>query len=63
METLKLHSLGQNDHLKSLKKKYDLLKNRITGNEKMSENDKKTELKNLAKSFDREKKDSNRNLY
>ena len=63
METLKLHSSGQNEHLESLKKKYDLLKKRIKGNDKISENIKTTELRNLDKSFDKEKKNSNRNLY
>ena len=63
MEELKLHSFGQNDHLESLKEKYISLKNKIKRNEKMTESEKKTELKNLTKSFEKEKKDSKNNLY
>ena len=62
MEELKLHSFGQNDHLESLKEKYNSLKNTIRGNEKMTEPEKKIELESLTKSFEKEKKDSNNNL-
>lgn len=63
MEELKLHSFGQNDHLESLKGKYNSLKNKIKGNIKMTESEKKTELDKLKKSFEKEKKDSDKNLY
>ncbi len=63
MEELKLHSFGQNDHLESLKEKYNSLKNKIKGNKKMTETEKKTELESLTKSFEKEKKDSKNNLY
>ena len=63
MEDLKLHSFGQNDHLESLKEKYNSLKNKIKGNEKMTESEKKMELESLTKSFEKEKKDSTNNLY
>ena len=63
MEDLKLHSFGQNDHLESLKKKYESLKNKIKGNEKLNEKEKKAELKILTKSFEKEKKESKNNLY
>jgi len=63
MEQLKLHSFGQNDYMESLKEKYNSLKNKIKGNQKMSESEKKTELYNLTKSFENEKKNSGNNLY
>jgi len=63
MEELKLHSFGQNDHLESLKEKYNSLKNKIRGNIKMTESEKKTELDKLKKTFEKEKKDSGKNLY
>ncbi len=63
MEELKLHSFGQNDHLESLKKRYESLKNKIKGNEKLNETEKKAELKTLTKSFEKEKKESKSNLY
>ncbi len=63
MEELKLHSFGQNDHLESLKKKYDSLRNNINQNIKLTESEKKAELKSLTKSFEKEKKNSNNNLY
>lgn len=52
MEELKLHSFGQNDHLESLKEKYNSLKNKIRGNIKMTESEKKTELDKLKKTFE-----------
>ena len=63
MEELKLHSFGQNDHLESLKEKYNSLKNKIKGNKKMTESEKKSELENLTQSFEKEKKVSKNNLY
>ena len=63
MEELKLHSFGQNDHIESLKKKYDSLRKRIIGNEKLSETEKNIELETLTKSFEMEKKESKNNLY
>ena len=63
MEELKLHSFGQNDHLESLKKKYNSLRKRIKENEKLTETDKNAELETLTKSFEKEKKDSKNNLY
>ena len=63
MQDLKLHSFGQNDHIDSLKKKYDSLKERIKGNRKMVESEKDIELKNLNRTFENEKKYSKNNLY
>ena len=63
MEELKLHSFGQNDHLESLKKKYDALRKKINGNDKLTEPEKKSELETLTKSFEKEKKESQNNLY
>ena len=37
MEELKLHSFGQNDHIESLKKKYNSLKEKIKGNKILTE--------------------------
>ncbi len=63
MQELKLHSFGQNDHLESLKKKYDSLKKKIKGNTKLTEAEKNAEMEKLKKSFEKEKKESNNNLY
>ena len=63
MEELKLHSFGQNDHLESLKKKYESLKNKIKGNDSLNETEKKAELKTMTKSFEKEKRESKSNLY
>ena len=63
MEELKLHSFGQNDHLELLKNKYESLKKRIKGNEKLNEIEKTIALKNLTTSFEKEKKDSKNNVY
>ena len=63
MEELKLHSLGQNEHLESLKKRYESLKSKIKRNEKLNETEKNVELKTLTKSFEKEKKQSKNNLY
>lgn len=63
MEVLKLHSFGQNDHLESLKKKYESLKDKIKGNENLDETEKNAELKTLTKSFERKKRESKNNLY
>lgn len=63
MQELKLHSFGQTDHLEILKKKYDSLKKSINENKKLTESEKKAELETLTKSFEKEKKNSNNNLY
>jgi hypothetical protein len=63
MQELKLHSFGQTDHLEALKKKYDSLKKSINKNQKLTESEKKAELETLTKSFEKEKKNSNNNLY
>lgn len=63
MDELKLHSFGQNDHLESLKEKYNSLKNEIKENKKLTEIEKKVELEILTKSFEKEKRDSENNLY
>ena len=63
MRALKLHSFGQNDHLEFLKKKYDSLKKRVLGNDKLTETVKNTELKTLSKTLKKAKKDAANNLY
>ncbi|WP_421806461.1 hypothetical protein [Flagellimonas sp.] len=63
MEELKLHSFGQHDHLESLKKKYEPLKNNLERDIELDETEKKSKLKALKQSFDREKRDSKNNLY
>jgi hypothetical protein len=63
MDKLKLHSFGQNDHLESLEKKYDMLRKSIIENKKLTETEKTAELEILTKFFEKEKKNSNTNLY
>ena len=63
MEELKLHSLGQNDHIESLKKKYNSLKEKIKGNKILSEKEKVNELKSFTESFKKEKKESENSLF
>jgi hypothetical protein len=62
MEELKLHSFGQNGHIESLKKNYNLLKEKIKGNKILTKKEKVVELKNLTESFKKEKKNSENNL-
>ena len=40
MEELKLHSFGKNDHIESLKKNYNSLKEKIKGNKLLTEKEK-----------------------
>ena len=63
MQELKLHSFGQNDHIESLKKKYNSLRQKIKGNKSLTENEKSEELRKLTESFKKEKKESENNLY
>jgi hypothetical protein len=63
MQELKLHSFGQNDHLESLKKKYNSLRKSINENIELPESEKIAELETLTKSFEKQKKNSNNNLY
>ena len=63
MNELNFHSLVENDHLESLKKKYDSLKRKIVENEKLKETEKKSALKHLTNLHKNEKKDSKNNLY
>ena len=63
MEELKLHSLGQNDHIEALKKNYNSLKEKIKGNKILTGEEKIVELKRLSESLKKEKKNSENNLY
>ena len=63
MEELKLHSFGQNEHIESLKKSYNSLKEKIIGNNTLNEKEKSVELKRLIESLKKEKKNSENNLY
>jgi hypothetical protein len=63
MEKLNLHSSGENDYLKLLKKKFDKIVFEITGNEKLSDSEKRTELVKTAEHFEKEKKEARRGLY
>ncbi|WP_424001335.1 hypothetical protein [Maribacter sp. IgM3_T14_3] len=63
MEELKIHSEGQNDHLISIKEKYNKLKNSLKLNVKLTEEEKQIELKKAEEQFNKEKKDSKQNLY
>lgn len=63
MNNLKLHASGRNNHLNSLKKNYEFLKNKIIGNKELTEIEKKAELRQLKKSLNNEKNDSINNLY
>ncbi|MFD0837070.1 hypothetical protein ACFQ0I_14920 [Mariniflexile aquimaris] len=63
MDELQLHAFGQHDHLECLKKKYDSLSLDIKGNKKLTESEKKSQLETLTKSFEKEKKEAQNNLY
>ncbi len=63
MEELKLHSEGQEDHLKSLREKYEGLRKSLIGNKELTEKQKNSALKKINEKFTKEKKDSNNNLY
>ena len=63
MEKLQLHAFGQNDHIESLKKAYEKLKKKIKANENLTETEKSNAFKRLKKTFEKEKQNSNKNLY
>lgn len=63
MEELKLHSLGQNDHIGALKKTYRSLKEKIKGNKILTEKEKVDALKSVTESFKKDKRDTKYNLY
>ncbi|WP_430426278.1 hypothetical protein [Maribacter litoralis] len=60
---LKIHSEGQNDHLKALKEKYAELRKALKGNPKLTEEEKKEELKKMNEKFLKEKTESNQKLF
>ncbi|MDO6821409.1 hypothetical protein [Zobellia sp. 1_MG-2023] len=63
MQESRIHSEGQNDHLISIKEKYNKLKNSLKRNVKLTEDKKQIELKKVEEQFNKEKKDSKQNLY
>ena len=63
MQESRIHSDGQNDHLISIKEKYNKLKNSLKRNVKLTEDEKQIELKKVEEQFNKEKKDSKQNLY
>ncbi len=63
MEKLKLHSLGLDDHLKSLEEKFDGLRKTVEGNTNLTEREKQAELKNINERFVLQKRISKHNLY
>jgi Leucine-rich repeat (LRR) protein len=63
MEELKLHSFGQNDHLEYLKRNYNSLRKIINNDKNLTNSEKLLELETLTKSFEKEKRNSNNNLY
>ena len=63
MQESKIHSAGQNNHLISIKEKYNKLKNSLKRNVKLTEDKKQIELKKVEEQFNKEKKDSKQNLY
>ena len=63
MQESRIHSEGQNDHLISIKEKYNKLKNSLKRNVKLTEDEKQIELKKVEEQFNKEKKDSKQNLY
>tara|TARA_R110000765_G_scaffold16507_1_gene46314 strand:+ start:70 stop:261 length:192 start_codon:yes stop_codon:yes gene_type:complete len=63
MQESKIHSAGQNDHLISIKEKYNKLKNSLKRNVKLTEDEKQIELKKVEEQIYKEKKDSKQNLY
>ncbi len=63
METLKLHSSGQDDHIQTLNEKYEILKRKLEENKKLTASEKKIELEKLNNTFEKEKRDASENLY
>ena len=63
MQESRIHSEGQNDHLISIKEKYNKLKNSLKRNVKLTEDEKQIELKKVEEQFNKEKMDSKQNLY
>ena len=56
MQDLKIHSEGQNDHLLSIKEKYNKIKSSLKLNVKLTEDEKQIELKKVEEQFNKEKK-------
>ncbi|MDN5216014.1 hypothetical protein QQ020_28305 [Fulvivirgaceae bacterium BMA12] len=63
METLKLHSSGQDDHIQTLNEKYEILKKKLEENKNLTASEKKIELEKLNNTFEKEKRDASKNLY
>ena len=63
MENLKIHSEGKENHLSTIREKYDKLKKLLFANTKLSKEDKQVEAKKLDKQSKKEMKATDRNLY
>ena len=63
MNTLKIHTEGQVDHLKALNDMYDELKKFIKHNSKLNQEQKHKALKKINEEFILEKKDSNHKMF
>lgn len=63
MEELKIHSEGEEDHLKAIMEKYDQLKKSLTMNPKLSMKEKEAALNKLDGQLVKDKLDSKQNLY
>ena len=63
MQELKLHSSGENNHLKILTEKHNHLVQKVKENETLTASQKKAELKKLNMTFKAEKIKLESNLY
>jgi len=63
MEELKLHSQGENEHLKSLKEAFQAFKDKLKNTTDVSEKEKEIELAKVKKAFLKEKKQLKDKLF
>ncbi len=63
MDELRFYSSGQTNTLEILKEKFESLKSEVRKNKSLTESQKKTKLTELKKSFEKQKKELNNNLY
>ncbi len=63
MGNLELHKTGKIDFIKSLKEKYDKLREKALKDKSISDSKRENELKRINEDFEKQKKDSKSSLF
>lgn len=63
MKELKLHAEGANQHLKSIKERFETLKKKLNSNTELSDKEKEIMLEEARKIFLNEKKELKNKLF